>query len=167
MSKKPLILGIESSCDETAASLISENDQGNPIVLSNIVSVSCQCENSHAGCAGEGNYDPIIFNDAPSPSSEKRTVKKRITVKPKSKGIQATVYMARCEKIMSTHGLDAHITCRVQSGDKNVYGWCINSTCTVCIGKNKELKHHADMAISTECKYESMTIDSACSSTLT
>lgn len=38
MSKKPLILGIESSCDETAASIISENDQGNPIILSNIVS---------------------------------------------------------------------------------------------------------------------------------
>ena len=38
MSKKPLILGIESSCDETAASIISENDQGNPVVLSNIVS---------------------------------------------------------------------------------------------------------------------------------
>tara|TARA_Y100001936_G_scaffold205349_1_gene209282 strand:+ start:12 stop:1085 length:1074 start_codon:yes stop_codon:yes gene_type:complete len=38
MSKKPLILGIETSCDETAASIISENDQGNPIVLANIVS---------------------------------------------------------------------------------------------------------------------------------
>ena len=38
MSKKPLILGIESSCDETAASIISENEQGYPIVLSNIVS---------------------------------------------------------------------------------------------------------------------------------
>tara|TARA_Y100001970_G_scaffold284946_1_gene403438 strand:- start:2034 stop:3110 length:1077 start_codon:yes stop_codon:yes gene_type:complete len=38
MSKKPFILGIESSCDETAASIISENDQGNPVVLSNIVS---------------------------------------------------------------------------------------------------------------------------------
>ena len=38
MSKKPLILGIESSCDETAASIISENDQGNPIILSNVVS---------------------------------------------------------------------------------------------------------------------------------
>ena len=35
MSKKPLILGIETSCDETAASIISENNQGNPIVLSN------------------------------------------------------------------------------------------------------------------------------------
>jgi N6-L-threonylcarbamoyladenine synthase len=29
MSKKPLILGIESSCDETAASVITENDQWN------------------------------------------------------------------------------------------------------------------------------------------
>ena len=38
MNKKPLILGIESSCDETAASLITENEQGVPIVLSNIVS---------------------------------------------------------------------------------------------------------------------------------
>ncbi len=38
MNKKPLILGIESSCDETAASVISENNQGNPIVLSNIIS---------------------------------------------------------------------------------------------------------------------------------
>ena len=38
MSKKPLILGIETSCDETAASIISENKQGKPIVLSNIVS---------------------------------------------------------------------------------------------------------------------------------
>jgi len=38
MSKKPLILGIESSCDETAASLVTENEHGIPIVLSNIVS---------------------------------------------------------------------------------------------------------------------------------
>ena len=38
MSKKTLILGIESSCDETAASLITENEEGMPIVLSNIIS---------------------------------------------------------------------------------------------------------------------------------
>ncbi|MDC1154950.1 tRNA (adenosine(37)-N6)-threonylcarbamoyltransferase complex transferase subunit TsaD [Candidatus Pelagibacter sp.] len=38
MSKKPLILGIESSCDETAASLITENERGIPIILSNIIS---------------------------------------------------------------------------------------------------------------------------------
>ena len=37
MSKKPIILGIESSCDETAASIITENEQGIPIILSNIV----------------------------------------------------------------------------------------------------------------------------------
>ena len=29
MKKKPIILGIESSCDETAASIITENEQGN------------------------------------------------------------------------------------------------------------------------------------------
>ena len=38
MSKKPIILGIESSCDETAASIVTENEQGIPVVLSNIVS---------------------------------------------------------------------------------------------------------------------------------
>ena len=38
MSKKPLILGIESSCDETAASIVTENDNGDPIVLSSIIS---------------------------------------------------------------------------------------------------------------------------------
>ena len=38
MSKKPIILGIETSCDETAASIITENEQGNPVILSNIVS---------------------------------------------------------------------------------------------------------------------------------
>tara|TARA_B100001121_G_scaffold268281_1_gene252118 strand:- start:2621 stop:3694 length:1074 start_codon:yes stop_codon:yes gene_type:complete len=38
MSKKTFILGIESSCDETAASIITENETGEPIVLSSIVS---------------------------------------------------------------------------------------------------------------------------------
>ena len=33
MNKKPIILGIESSCDETAASIITENEQGKPIIL--------------------------------------------------------------------------------------------------------------------------------------
>ena len=40
MNKKPLILGIESSCDETAASLVTENEQGSPVVLSNIIFTS-------------------------------------------------------------------------------------------------------------------------------
>ena len=38
MSKKPLILGIETSCDETAASVIEDDGSGIPKILSNIVS---------------------------------------------------------------------------------------------------------------------------------
>ena len=38
MKKKPIILGIESSCDETAASIIQDTDKGIPNILSNIVS---------------------------------------------------------------------------------------------------------------------------------
>ena len=38
MNKKPIILGIESSCDETAASIITENEQGMPTILSSIIS---------------------------------------------------------------------------------------------------------------------------------
>ena len=53
MSKKPLILGIESSCDETAASLVSENDQGNPIVLSNIVSSQVDIHKEFGGVVPE------------------------------------------------------------------------------------------------------------------
>ena len=53
MSKKPLILGIESSCDETAASIISENDQGDPIVLSNIVSSQVNIHKEFGGVVPE------------------------------------------------------------------------------------------------------------------
>ncbi len=53
MSKKPLILGIESSCDETAASLITENDQGFPIVLSNIVSSQVDIHKEFGGVVPE------------------------------------------------------------------------------------------------------------------
>jgi len=53
MSKKPLILGIESSCDETAASIISENDQGNPIILSNIVSSQIDVHKEFGGVVPE------------------------------------------------------------------------------------------------------------------
>ena len=53
MSKKPLILGIESSCDETAASLITENDQGIPIVLSNIVSSQVDVHKEFGGVVPE------------------------------------------------------------------------------------------------------------------
>ena len=53
MSKKPFILGIETSCDETAASIISENDQGNPIILSNIVSSQVNVHKEFGGVVPE------------------------------------------------------------------------------------------------------------------
>jgi len=53
MSKKPLILGIESSCDETAASLITENEQGIPVVLSNIISSQVDVHKEFGGVVPE------------------------------------------------------------------------------------------------------------------
>ena len=53
MSKKPLILGIETSCDETAASLITENDQGNPLILSNVVSSQVDIHKEFGGVVPE------------------------------------------------------------------------------------------------------------------
>ena len=53
MKKKPLILGIESSCDETAASLITENEKGNAIVLSNIVSSQVDVHKEFGGVVPE------------------------------------------------------------------------------------------------------------------
>ena len=53
MSKKPLILGIESSCDETAASLITENEQRMPVVLSNIISSQVDVHKEFGGVVPE------------------------------------------------------------------------------------------------------------------
>ena len=53
MSKKPLILGIESSSDETAASMITENEQGIPVVLSNIVSSQVDVHKDFGGVVPE------------------------------------------------------------------------------------------------------------------
>ncbi len=53
MSKKPIILGIESSCDETAAAIITENDQGVPIILSNIVSSQVEVHKKFGGVVPE------------------------------------------------------------------------------------------------------------------
>ncbi len=53
MSKKPLILGIESSCDETAASLITENEEGLPVILSNIVSSQVEVHREFGGVVPE------------------------------------------------------------------------------------------------------------------
>jgi N6-L-threonylcarbamoyladenine synthase len=53
MSKKPIILGIETSCDETAVSIITENDQGVPIILSNIVSSQVAVHKEFGGVVPE------------------------------------------------------------------------------------------------------------------
>ena len=53
MNKKPLILGIESSCDETAASLITENEDGIPIVLTNIISSQVAVHKEFGGVVPE------------------------------------------------------------------------------------------------------------------
>ncbi|MDC3173716.1 tRNA (adenosine(37)-N6)-threonylcarbamoyltransferase complex transferase subunit TsaD [Candidatus Pelagibacter sp.] len=53
MSKKPLILGIETSCDETAASIITENDEGNPRILSSIVSSQEEVHKEFGGVVPE------------------------------------------------------------------------------------------------------------------
>ena len=42
MKKKAIILGIESSCDETAASVIEENYSSTPKILSKDISLSKQ-----------------------------------------------------------------------------------------------------------------------------
>ncbi len=53
MSKKPIILGIESSCDETAASIITENERGIPVILSNIISSQVEVHKEFGGVVPE------------------------------------------------------------------------------------------------------------------
>ena len=53
MSKKSIILGIESSCDETAASIITENEQGTPTILSNIISSQVDVHKQFGGVVPE------------------------------------------------------------------------------------------------------------------
>ena len=53
MSKKPVILGIESSCDETAVALIRENNEGEPEILSNIVSSQVDIHKEFGGVVPE------------------------------------------------------------------------------------------------------------------
>tara|TARA_B100000963_G_scaffold361633_1_gene398291 strand:- start:4363 stop:5436 length:1074 start_codon:yes stop_codon:yes gene_type:complete len=53
MTKKPIIIGIESSCDETAASIISEDEQGIPIILSNIISSQVDVHKDFGGVVPE------------------------------------------------------------------------------------------------------------------
>ena len=53
MKKKTIILGIESSCDETAVSIIKENDKGQPSILSNIVSSQVDVHKEFGGVVPE------------------------------------------------------------------------------------------------------------------
>ena len=53
MNKKPIILGIESSCDETAAAIISENEQGVPTILSSIISSQVDVHKEFGGVVPE------------------------------------------------------------------------------------------------------------------
>ena len=53
MKKKPIILGIETSCDETAASIIQENEEGNVKILSNIVSSQVDVHKEFGGVVPE------------------------------------------------------------------------------------------------------------------
>ena len=53
MKKKTIILGIESSCDETAVSIIDENDKGQPSILSNIVSSQIDVHKEFGGVVPE------------------------------------------------------------------------------------------------------------------
>jgi len=53
MKKKPIILGIESSCDETAAAIVQENDKNNPVILSNIISSQIDIHKEFGGVVPE------------------------------------------------------------------------------------------------------------------
>jgi N6-L-threonylcarbamoyladenine synthase len=53
MKKKTIILGIESSCDETAVAIIEENDKGKPSILSNIVSSQVDVHKEFGGVVPE------------------------------------------------------------------------------------------------------------------
>ena len=77
MSKKPLILGIESSCDETAAAIIEESGQNVPNLLSNVVSSQTEIHKKFGGVvpelAARSHIDKIdlIVNKALKDSGKK------------------------------------------------------------------------------------------------
>ncbi len=53
MKKKPIILGIESSCDETAVAIIKESDGNIPEILSNVVSSQVDVHKEFGGVVPE------------------------------------------------------------------------------------------------------------------
>ena len=53
MNKSPIILGIETSCDETSVSIIQDNESGIPKILSNIVSSQFDIHKEFGGVVPE------------------------------------------------------------------------------------------------------------------
>ena len=53
MKKKITILGIETSCDETAVSIIQENEKNKPLILSNVVSSQVDVHKDFGGVVPE------------------------------------------------------------------------------------------------------------------
>ena len=53
MAEKPIILGIETSCDETAVSLIQDHDSGIPKILSNVISSQFDIHKEFGGVVPE------------------------------------------------------------------------------------------------------------------
>jgi len=53
MNKKTIILGIESSCDETAASILTENQHSVPTILSNVISSQVDVHKEFGGVVPE------------------------------------------------------------------------------------------------------------------
>ena len=53
MKKKTIILGIETSCDETAVSIIQENENNKPSILSNIISSQVNIHKEFGGVVPE------------------------------------------------------------------------------------------------------------------
>ena len=53
MTKNPIILGIETSCDETAISIIQDQESGIPKILSNIVSSQFDIHKEFGGVVPE------------------------------------------------------------------------------------------------------------------
>ncbi len=53
MTKKPIILGIETSCDETAVSIIQDHESGVPKILSNIISSQTEVHKDFGGVVPE------------------------------------------------------------------------------------------------------------------
>ena len=53
MAKKPIILGIETSCDETSVSLIQDDESGIPKILSNVISSQFDIHKEFGGVVPE------------------------------------------------------------------------------------------------------------------